>query len=175
VQNKWKETKMFAFILWIVLSIAIWYFYHKIFTVYYFNLYHGLLNELGVTALLGALLTWLTLTYWMIALAIVILVFAMLLRNQLPREAVTVMSIIAIVLLVCGLSSLKSCNKSKTSSSSSQQTSASTQENSPNRSYLSSSNGQGAPNVSTVMPKSAEMEFLQLGESCDVSVNSTGV
>lgn len=60
-------------VLWLVFSIGVWIVYHKIFTVYYFNLSQGLMKELILSAFLGALLTALTLYFWWLTVIILLL------------------------------------------------------------------------------------------------------
>ncbi len=61
-------------VLWIVFTIGVWIVYHKIFTVYYFNLSQGLIKELILSAFAGIVLTGLTLYFWWITAIILLLV-----------------------------------------------------------------------------------------------------
>lgn len=48
-------------VIWIIWLVVLLVFYHKVFTVYYFNLGSGLVKELFVAAILSSLMTGLTL------------------------------------------------------------------------------------------------------------------
>lgn len=55
---------------WIVILITL---YHKIFNVVYFSLMDGLLKELFVSALIGSVLTVLTVQFWWAVLILVVI------------------------------------------------------------------------------------------------------
>lgn len=55
---------------WIVILITL---YHKIFNVVYFSLMDGLLKELVVSALIGSVLTVLTVQFWWAVLILVVI------------------------------------------------------------------------------------------------------
>lgn len=54
---------------WIVILITL---YHKMFNVIYFSLMDGLLKELVVSALIGSVLTVLTVQFWWVVLILVV-------------------------------------------------------------------------------------------------------
>lgn len=58
---------------WIVILITL---YHKIFNVVYFSLMDGLLKELFVSALIGSVLTALTVQFWWVVLILVVVAIA---------------------------------------------------------------------------------------------------
>lgn len=58
---------------WIVILITL---YHKIFNVVYFGLMDGLLKELFVSALIGSVLTVLTVQFWWVVLILVVVAIA---------------------------------------------------------------------------------------------------
>ncbi len=58
---------------WIVILITL---YHKIFNVVYFSLMDGLLKELFVSALIGSVLTVLTVQFWWVVLILVVVAIA---------------------------------------------------------------------------------------------------
>lgn len=58
---------------WIVILITL---YHKMFNVVYFSLMDGLLKELFVSALIGSVLTVLTVQFWWVVLILVVVAIA---------------------------------------------------------------------------------------------------
>ncbi len=58
---------------WIVILMTL---YHKIFNVVYFSLMDGLLKELFVSALIGSVLTVLTVQFWWVVLILVVVAIA---------------------------------------------------------------------------------------------------
>lgn len=58
---------------WIVILITL---YHKMFNVIYFSLMDGLLKELVVSALIGSVLTVLTVQFWWVVLILVVVAIA---------------------------------------------------------------------------------------------------
>lgn len=95
-------------VLWLVFSIGVWIVYHKIFTVYYFNLSQGLMKELILSAFLGALLTALTLYFWWIAAIILLLVGVGVsgkTENSSGKKAIMVVFCIAVIVVaIVGIS-----------------------------------------------------------------------
>lgn len=95
-------------VLWIVFSIGVWITYHKIFTVYYFNLSQGLMKELILSAFLGGILTALTLYFWWITAIILLLVGVGVsgkTENPSGKKAIMVVfAIAAIVVAIVGIS-----------------------------------------------------------------------
>lgn len=95
-------------VLWIVYSIGVWIIYHKMFTVYYFNLSQGVMKELFLSALLGLLLTGLTLSLWWLAAIILLLVgLGVSGKAQTPsgkHAVIVVFAIAAIIISIVGIS-----------------------------------------------------------------------
>lgn len=95
-------------VLWIVFSIGVWITYHKIFTVYYFNLSQGLMKELILSAFLGGILTALTLYFWWVTAIILLLVGvggSGKTENPSGKKAIMVVfAIAAIVVAIVGIS-----------------------------------------------------------------------
>lgn len=106
--------------LWIVFSVGVWIIYHKIFSVYYFNLFNGLMKELVVSAFVGALLTVLVLSFWWVADIILILVglgISGKTDNPSGKKAIIVVfAIVAVVVAILGIS-IKSNNGSSADAS----------------------------------------------------------
>lgn len=70
-------------ILWIVCSLALWFIYHRLFAVLYFNLFNGCLKEIVTAGVLGAVFAWLIMRFWYISIIIVILfIVALVKRNH---------------------------------------------------------------------------------------------
>lgn len=94
-------------VLWIVFSIGVWITYHKIFTVYYFDLSQGLMKELILSAFLGGILTALTLYFWWITAIILLLVGVGVsgkTENLSSKKAIMVVfAIAAIVVAIVGI------------------------------------------------------------------------
>lgn len=107
-------------VLWIVFSIGVWVIYHKIFTVYYFNLSQGLMKELLLSAFAGLILTGLTLHFWWLTAIILLLVGVGVsgkTENPSGKKAIIVVfAIAAIAVAIVGISA-KSQNSSDTSGS----------------------------------------------------------
>ena len=59
--------------IWFACSAALFYIYHKLFNVIYFSVANGCLKEIIVCGFLGAILTGLIISYWYIAIPLVIL------------------------------------------------------------------------------------------------------
>ena len=81
--------------------IALLVLYHKIFEVYYFDLGHGLLKELGVSFFLGIIMTGLTFHFWWLTAIIIIiagLVFKSKFSNNIPFIIAVVLAIIVAIL-----------------------------------------------------------------------------
>ncbi len=62
------------FVIWMFYVIALLVLYHKVFEVYYFDLGHGILKEFVTACFIGLILTGITLKWWYVAVAIIILV-----------------------------------------------------------------------------------------------------
>ncbi|MCH5268336.1 MAG: hypothetical protein J1E62_08340 [Lachnospiraceae bacterium] len=61
-------------LVWIIWIVVLLVAYHTVFITLYFNLTIGLVHELVIAAVLGMLMTWLTLMYWWIPAIIIVLV-----------------------------------------------------------------------------------------------------
>lgn len=94
-------------VLWIIFSIGVWVVYHKIFTVYYFNLSQGLMKELILSAFLGALLTALTLYFWWVTVIILLLAgvgaSGKTENPSVKRTIIVVFGVAAIVVAIIGI------------------------------------------------------------------------
>lgn len=95
-------------VLWIAFSIGVWITYHKIFSVYYFNLSQGLMKELILSAFFGGVLTALTLYFWWVTVIILLLVgLGVTGKTENPsgkKAIVAVFAIAAIVVAIVGIS-----------------------------------------------------------------------
>lgn len=60
--------------IWIVYIILLLVAYHKIFDVVYFDTFNGLLRELVIAAIIGAILAGVTIIYWWISTIVLILI-----------------------------------------------------------------------------------------------------
>ena len=84
--------------------IALLVFYHKIFAVYYFDLGHGLLRELGVSFILGLLMTALTFYLWWLT-AVIIIIAGLGLKKKVSNNIPLIIAIVlAIVISMIGIS-----------------------------------------------------------------------
>ena len=87
-------------ILWIFWFVALLVLYHKVFTVYYFSLSHGLMKELVTSAFLGLIMTAITLYLWYVS-AIIILVIGLSVMGKIHNKlALIVAVILAIVIAI---------------------------------------------------------------------------
>ena len=59
--------------IWIASSASLFYIYHKLFDVIYFNLADGCIKEIVIFGISGAILTGLILAYWYISIPVIIL------------------------------------------------------------------------------------------------------
>lgn len=92
-----------AGIIWIIWTVALLVFYHKIFTVYYFNLGVGLLKELLFAAILGAMMMGLTLYFWWLT-AIIIILFGIGTAKKTSNSLALIGCIIlAVIIAVMGI------------------------------------------------------------------------
>ena len=84
--------------------IALLFFYHKIFTVYYFDLGHGLLKELGVSFILGLIMTALTFYFWWLT-AIIIIVVGLAFKAKSSSNAPFIIAVVlAVIVAFLGIS-----------------------------------------------------------------------
>ena len=95
-------------IMWAVMSIGLWVLYHKMFSVAYFDLGMGIVRELIVVGLLGALLTGCALCFWWITAIIFIIAGLIGMAScKNPNAKVGVISIaviMAILISIMGIS-----------------------------------------------------------------------
>ena len=109
-------------VLWLVFTIGAWVLYHKIFTVYYFDVSKGLFREFFGAMMVGLLLTGITLyLWWLTAIIFIITGLALAGKIENPSIKITVIVIfiiIAIIVSVVGcrlkLSTKESDKKEKT-------------------------------------------------------------
>lgn len=91
-----------AMIYWIFYTIALLVLYHKVFSVYYFNLKQGLLKELVTSAITGLILTAMSLYYWIIGI-IVIMCLALMcvakIQSPTGKKIIMVIAIIASIMV----------------------------------------------------------------------------
>jgi hypothetical protein len=92
--------------------IALLVFYHKVFTVYYFSLSKGLMQELITAAILGAIMTGLTFLFWWLTAIIIIIVGLVNMSKSGNKAHIVVAIILAIVIAVIGISATGSKNTS---------------------------------------------------------------
>ena len=90
-------------IIWIVWTIVLLVYYHKIFTVYYFNLGNGLIKELVVAGLLGFVMAAFTLYYWWITAIIVLLVGFVNMTKTNNKIHMIASVIIVIIVAIAGI------------------------------------------------------------------------
>lgn len=84
--------------------IALLVLYHKVFEVYYFDLGHGLLKELGVSFILGLIMTTLTFYLWWLT-AIIIIIIGLSLKKKIANNAPLIIAIVlAIIVMFMGIS-----------------------------------------------------------------------
>ena len=84
--------------LWIAFTVVTWIIYHKIFTVYYFDIGAGLLKEIFFSAIIGALLAGLTLKFSSIV-AIGIVIAGILISRKSESKAGRRLILVVFVLL----------------------------------------------------------------------------
>lgn len=83
--------------LWIFWIIALLVFYHKVFSVYYFNLTKGCLQEILTAGLLGMVLAYLTIKLWWVTAIILVLAglsASAKADNKAPLAAAVVLAVI---------------------------------------------------------------------------------
>ena len=92
---------MIVLIAWMIALLVL---YHKIFEVYYFDLGHGLLKELGVSFFLGLIMTTLTFYLWWLT-AIIIIIAGFSLKKKVANNAPLIIAIVlAIIVAFMGIS-----------------------------------------------------------------------
>lgn len=92
---------MIVLVGWMITLLVL---YHKVFEVYYFDLGHGFLKELGVSFILGLIMTTLTFYFWWLT-AIVIIITGLSLKKKIANNAPLVIAIVlAIIVAFMGIS-----------------------------------------------------------------------
>lgn len=92
---------MIVLIGWMIALLVL---YHKIFEVYYFDLGHGLLKELGVSFILGLIMTTITFYLWWLT-AIIIIIVGWAIKKKVSNNVPLIIAIgLAIVVAVLGIS-----------------------------------------------------------------------
>lgn len=88
--------------MWIVYAILGLVLYHKIFTVYYGNLFNGLLGELVSAAFFGFIMSFLTLHFWKIAIIILLIVGLILAAKaqEGSKKAIIIVVFVIISILI---------------------------------------------------------------------------
>ena len=97
---------MFVGLLFISLSILAFVIYHKIFTVYYFDLFRGIMSEIVSCIFVGYLLTELAITLWWLSsilLIIISITISKRLNTRSRKLVISVFAIFAIIISVHGL------------------------------------------------------------------------
>ena len=115
-------------LLSIIFTIGTWIIYHKIFRVYYFDLFHGVMKEIICSAFIGFILAELSLKhYWITAILLIITGFALSGRITVPslKKAIPIIFVIfAVIICVAGIlekHGSDSVNRSSTGQSISEQ------------------------------------------------------
>ncbi len=102
-------------IIWLGWTIALLILYHKVFAVYYFDLANGLLKEIIGAALLGVIMTAVTLMYWYIS-AIIIIIIGLAISNKVRSKVPLIIAIIcAIIVAVVGIQTISNSDTSSAS------------------------------------------------------------
>ena len=92
---------MIVLVGWMIALLA---FYHKIFTVYYFDLGHGLLKELGASFILGLIMTTLTFYFWWLT-AIIIIIAGLSFKKKLSSNTPLIIAVVlAVIVALLGIS-----------------------------------------------------------------------
>lgn len=99
-------------ILWIFWFVALLVLYHKIFTVYYFSLSHGLMKELVTSAFLGLIMTAITLYLWYVSAIIILVIGLSVMRKTHNKLALIVAVVLAIVIAIVGINVKKDSDES---------------------------------------------------------------
>jgi len=89
--------------LWIFWSIALLVLYHKVFAVYYFDLGQGIMKELVMSCILGLIMVAVTLAFWYIAAAIVVLFGLGMMKKMDSKVPLVIAVIVAIIICVVGI------------------------------------------------------------------------
>ncbi|MBD5507435.1 MAG: hypothetical protein HDR05_05175 [Lachnospiraceae bacterium] len=68
-------------ILTIICAIFVWIAYHKLFSVFYFDLGRGLIKEFIISLFGGAVIAYLIMNFWFIAIPIIIFIVYRMLKK----------------------------------------------------------------------------------------------
>ena len=90
--------------LWIFWSIALLVLYHKVFAVYYFDLGQGIMKELVMSCILGLIMAIVTVAFWYIAAAVVVLFGLGMMKKADSKAPLVIAVIVAIIVSVVGIS-----------------------------------------------------------------------
>ena len=82
-------------ILWIGWTIALLIMYHKVFSVYYFNLSRGLMKEVVGACMLGAIMAGVTLAYWYVS-AVIIIVIGLSVSSKMKSKVPIIIAVISV-------------------------------------------------------------------------------
>ena len=85
-------------ILWIGWTIALLVLYHKVFSVYYFNLSRGLMKEIIGACFFGAIMTGVTLAFWYVS-AIIIIIIGLSISSKVKSKAPVIIAIICAIIV----------------------------------------------------------------------------
>ena len=69
-------------ILWFICSLAVWVIYHRLFSIWYFDLFNGCLKEIITAGVIGAVLAAIIIRFWFIAIIVTALFFVALFRKS---------------------------------------------------------------------------------------------
>ncbi|MCD8215926.1 MAG: hypothetical protein LUC97_09855 [Clostridiales bacterium] len=86
--------------LWVVLTIACWVMFHKLFTVYYFSMSKGILQEIIVSGIVGAVLMAITLRFWIVT-AVIAIIIGLAARKRTNSAVPLVAAVIIVILVAC--------------------------------------------------------------------------
>lgn len=90
-------------VLWIFWTIAFLLLYHKVFTVYYFDLGKGLMKEIIASAFIGGIMALMTLALWYIV-AVIIVLFGLIMKKKMESNVPLVLAVIvAIIMCIAGI------------------------------------------------------------------------
>lgn len=103
--------------VWIAWIIALLVLYHKVFTVYYFNLGDGLLREFVTALILGLIMAGLTFYLWWLT-AIIIIAIGFAAMGKLNSNTPLIIAVVlAIIVAILGISFRASIDEDNNSSS----------------------------------------------------------
>jgi len=99
-------------IVWLAWVIALLILYHKVFTVYYFSLGHGIMKELVGAAFGAIIMTALTFYFWWITALIILFIGFASMSKSGEKSHIIIAVIIAIVISIIGISVKSKSNNS---------------------------------------------------------------